>query len=149
MQLLHDRMYEKIIEDIVRDRHFKMMKKVYHHRDSVYDHCLRVSYLSYKLAKKLHLDYVSAARGGLLHDFFLYDWRKEGKLRRKKFFEKHGFTHAAISLRNAEKHFKLNDKERDIILKHMFPLNIAPPRTAESWLVMLVDKYVAARDYLV
>jgi uncharacterized protein len=142
-------MYHRIVEDIIRDRHFKMMKKVYHHRDSVYDHSLRVSYLSYKLAKKLHLDYVSAARGGLLHDFFLYDWRKEGKRRRKKFFEKHGFTHAAISLGNAEKHFKLNDKERDIILKHMFPLNIAPPRTAESWLVMFVDKYVAARDYLV
>jgi len=147
--LFYDKRYQKIVEDIVSDVNFKMMKRVYHHRDSVYEHSLRVSYLSYKLAKKLNLDYVSAARGGLLHDFFLYDWRKEGKLRRKKLFEKHGFTHAAISLRNAEKHFKLNDKERDIILKHMFPLNIAPPRTAESWLVMLVDKYVAARDYLV
>lgn len=142
-------MYQKIVEDIIDDVNFKMTKRVYHHRDSVYEHSLRVSYLSYKLAQKLNLDYVSAARGGLLHDFFLYDWRKEGKLRRKKFFEKHGFTHARISLKNAEKHFNINDKERDIILKHMFPLNITPPRTAESWLVMLVDKYVAARDYMV
>ena len=36
-----------------------------------YEHLIKVSYKSYKIAKKLDLDYVSVARAGLLHDFYL------------------------------------------------------------------------------
>ena len=36
-----------------------------------FDHSMKVSYYSYKVAKLLHLDYRQTARGGLLHDFFL------------------------------------------------------------------------------
>lgn len=35
-------------------------------------HCVFVSYLSFRLCRLLHLDYEAAARGGLLHDLFLY-----------------------------------------------------------------------------
>ena len=31
----------------------------------------------------------------------------------------------------------------DIIIKHMFPLNIKPPKYIEGWIVTLVDKLVS------
>lgn len=37
----------------------------------------------------------------------------------------------------------MNEKIEDIILRHMFPLNIRPPRYLESWIVTLSDKYVS------
>ena len=36
------------------------------------------------MAKKLGLDYVSATRGAMLHDLFLYDWRTPKKDRVNK-----------------------------------------------------------------
>ena len=44
--------------------------------------------------------------------------------------------------------FNLNEKERDIILKHMFPLTVKPPRFKESYIVMLADKYCAVYETL-
>jgi len=75
-------------------------------------------------------------RGGLLHDFFLYDWHVKNQ--RKGL---HGFTHPRVALENAIEHFDLNDTEKDIIEKHMWPLTIRLPKTKESLVVSLVDKY--------
>lgn len=136
--------FRKIIREIIENSEFKKTKYIIHHHKSVFHHSILVSYLSYKLAKKLNLDYKSAARAGLLHDFFLYDWRAP---RKNRFFEKHGFTHAREALKNAKSNFDLNPIEEDAILKHMFPLNIAPPKTRISWLVTIVDKYVSISDY--
>ena len=40
-------------------------------------HSINVSYYSYLLGKVFNCDFRSAARAGLLHDMFLYDWREE------------------------------------------------------------------------
>ena len=53
------------------------------------------------MAKKLRLDYVSATRGAMLHDLFLYDWRTPKKDRVNK--KMHAFTHGEIALNNATK----------------------------------------------
>ena len=50
-------------------------------------------------------------------------------------------THPKAALRNACMHFTLTDKEKDIILKHMFPLTITPPSYKETVVIILVDKY--------
>ena len=44
---------------------------------------------------------------------------------------------------NADRDFGLNEVEKDIISKHMFPLTIMPPRYRESVLVTLADKWCA------
>lgn len=137
--------FKDITRDIVKHRIFKKTRQIRHHHQSVFHHSLAVAYLSYKIAKKIGLDYRSAARAGLLHDFFLYDWRAP---RKKKFFEKHGFTHAREAHKNAVEHFSLNPVEEDAILKHMFPLNIKPPSYAVSWIVTLADKYISIAEYL-
>ena len=40
-----------------------------------------------------------------------------------------------------------NEKERDIIRTHMFPVNLAVPKYAESWLVSLVDKVIGLTEF--
>ena len=77
----------------------------------------------------------------MLHDYFLYDWHTPDPAHRL-----HGFRHAETALRNADRDFELNDTERDMIKKHMFPLNPAPPRFKETAVLCLADKYCALRE---
>jgi uncharacterized protein len=86
-------------------------------------------------------DYRSAARGGLLHDFFLYDWHIG-----KPYRGLHGFIHPYIALENANQYFCLNELEKDVIQKHMWPLTIRLPRYKETFVVLLVDKYCATKE---
>ena len=122
--------YKEIVKDILNNREFKKIELCPHHKINRLVHSKRVSYYSYKICKKLGFDYVSAARGGLLHDFFLnkYNTKNSRKLL---------ISHPSIALNNAKKHFVLSDKEKNIIKCHMFPVSISVfPKYRES----LVDK---------
>ena len=139
--------YKSIVEDILDHEVFQQLQNFFHHNSSIYDHAKVVSYVSYKICKLLNLDYRSAARGGLLHDFFLYDWRNhdEPDLAKEKY---HGLEHPKIALDNSMKHFELNDIEKDIIVKHMWPLTFVPPKYQESFVVTFADKYVSSREFI-
>lgn len=131
--------YNKFVADLIDNQIvLEMIDYIQHGKTSCYQHCINVSYYSYKLAKKLNLDAKSVARAALLHDLFLYDWHKAEK---QPLFKKHGFTHPKKALLNANKYFLLNEKEKDIILKHMWPLTLVPPKYKESYIVVLIDKY--------
>ena len=137
-----DTEYKLLVNDILTRDEFQKIEKIEHHQTSRLTHSLRVSYFAYKFAKKLKLDYVSAARGGLLHDFFMsYDDRTK----KERFLSV--FTHPKYALINASNRFNLNDCEKDIIRTHMFPINIAIPKYLESWLVSLVDKIVTIYEF--
>lgn len=136
--------YHSYVESLINNS-FVLQMKLYiqHGSTTCYQHCINVSYYSYRFCKLLKLfnfDIKSVARAGLLHDFFLYDWHNK---KREKGNKLHGFSHPQIALENAKLHFELNDCECDIILKHMFPLNIQPPKYKETMVVVLVDKYCA------
>ena len=45
-----------------------------------------------------------------------------------------------------QRDFALRPVERDMILRHMFPLNLHPPRTREGVLLCLADKLCATRE---
>ncbi|PKN48099.1 MAG: hypothetical protein CVU59_00335 [Deltaproteobacteria bacterium HGW-Deltaproteobacteria-17] len=140
--------HASLVNDILTHPVFLRTREFPHHKHvTIFAHACAVSYLSYSICKKLGLDFRSAARGGLLHDFFLYDWRNHDvpDLPREKF---HGFAHPKIALENAAAHFELNDVERDCILRHMWPLTPRPPRTREAFIVSMVDKWVASREFL-
>lgn len=129
--------YLRCIADLLANDKVKSMSKYIQHSDiTCLEHSISVSYYSYLVCRFLHLDWRSAARGGLLHDLFLYDWHKPhpGKF--------HAFSHPTTALKNAQI-FNLNETERDIIKNHMWPLTIKPPRSLESFIVSLVDKYCA------
>ena len=140
------REFFNIIEDLIKSTPVQEMKKYKQHYDvSCYTHSLEVSYLTYLYCKKHKLDYVSAARGALLHDLFLYDWHvHQDNLPVKG---KHAFAHPKIALINANKCFKLNKKEQDIIVKHMWPVTLFHiPKYRESFIVTLIDKGNALRS---
>lgn len=130
--------YYNCVKDILENDDIKKLRKYYQHGNTTrFEHSLNVSYLNYKICKNLGLDYKSAARAGLLHDFFLYDWKQ---YKEKDFFKKHGFCHPKTALRNSEQFFKLNDIEKDMILKHMWPLTIKLPKYKETYVITFVDK---------
>ena len=60
----------------------------------------------------------------------------------------HGFTHPKTALKNASQVFELNDREKDIIIKHMFPLTPGLPRFKESWIVTISDKICSIMEIL-
>lgn len=141
----HKREYVQIVADIVHHKQFLKLKKFHHHTDHIYDHVKRVSYIAYVLAKTFGLDYQSAARGGLLHDFFLYDWRQRKATDVKK--SNHGKEHPYVALANSEKHFSINPIVADSIVKHMWPKTKERPLYKESYIVSLADKIATVIEY--
>lgn len=132
-----------IIKDLLSDETVQSLQFFKHHYGSNrYEHCLSVAYYSFKMCKFLGLDHVSAARGGLLHDLFLYDC--ENPEARP---QNHIKVHPKVALANAEKLFILNDIEKDIILKHMWPVTFSSPRYLETFIVTFVDKYCAVKEW--
>lgn len=142
----NDEEYLECIKDLLCNEAVKSMDNyIQHGTTTTLDHCLTVSYISYKIAKKFNLDARSTARAGLLHDLFLYDWHKV--IEKKPLFKKHGFTHPQVALKNACKYFNLNNIEKDIISKHMWPLTFRHvPKYKESIIVTTVDKYCSTKE---
>lgn len=137
--------FQEIIKDIIENSSFVSLKEHTQHMESSrYEHCYAVAYYTYLISKKIGLDYISATRGAMLHDFYFYDWRKKGVEGQKRF---HAYRHPRIALNNANENFELNDVEKDIILKHMWPLTLKLPKYSESYIVTLVDKYCATREF--
>lgn len=138
--------FKLIIKDIVTNKNISALKeRVQHASSSRFSHCLCVSFYTYAICKKLGLDYISAARGAMLHDFYYYDWRDKNVEGQKKF---HAFRHPRIALNNALDIFELNDIEKDIIVKHMWPLTVKLPSYKESYIVTFVDKYCATHEVI-
>lgn len=141
--------YEDIIRVVLEHPEFQKRKTYMHHEnESVYDHSLEVSRMAYKIASVLHLkNSEDIALGALLHDFYDKPWQENRE--HKKIFEMHGFVHARQANQNAKKYFPeiMNPKIEDMILRHMFPLNITPPRYLGSWVVTFSDKIVSLKIF--
>lgn len=130
--------YLDCVRDILENPVFQSMDNfIQHGHTTCKTHCIHVSYLSYCICRKHGWDFVAAARGGLLHDLFLYDWHTYGKETGKRF---HGFTHPRTAMENAVKYFSVSEKEREIILRHMWPLTPVPPKSMAGMAVVWADK---------
>ncbi len=137
-------------KDIILDPKTKVLKTFMQHGDTtVYAHSLSVAKYSLLFAQflekrfRMKLDKDSLVRGALLHDYFLYDWHKMGKGKRT-----HGFTHPRTAMENADRDFGLNELEKDIVLKHMFPITLIPPKHRESFIVDFADTWCAICEAL-
>ena len=134
--------YKLCIDDLISFPKVKSMSEfVQHGTVSCLEHSKNVSYYSYVICKILKCDFKSAARGGLLHDYFLYDWHHSP-------YRLHGFFHPHYAFLNATRDFSLNEIECDIIKKHMWPLTITPPKYKEALVVSMVDKYCTIAEVL-
>lgn len=134
--------FQLIINDLIQNETVQEMKNYRQHFETnCFEHCLLASYYCYKICKILKLDYKSAARGAMLHDFFLYDWREKDSHHRF-----HAFNHGKVAYKNASKIFELNKIEKDMIIKHMWPVTLPFPRYFETLILTLVDKHCALEE---
>ena len=130
--------------DIVAVPKYQELKNFRHHYSTNrYQHCLNVAWYTFLWCKRRGLNAKSAARGAMLHDFFLYDWRVEGS---QPIEGKYVEVHPLVALANAEKYFEVDDIMRDCILHHMWPSAKGRPLTKEGLIVTLADKYCATME---
>ena len=116
MQSSKDISFDNIAEDIINTDKFNQLKKESHHGLTRYIHVMRVSKFTYKISKFLHMDYVSATRAALLHDYYTsndFDNITEIKKLNK---------HPMVASKNASQDFELNEIEKNAIEAHMFPM---------------------------
>ena len=131
------------VSDITAVPAYQMLKKFVHHNSTTrYQHCLNVAWYTFIICRQAGLDYKSAARGAMLHDFYLYDtneFRKTGM--------NHNAVHPRCAFKNACKYFDVNDVMKDCILNHMWPATTAKPATKEGLILTFVDKYCASLEW--
>ena len=134
--------FKEIKDNIITDKKYQSLKKDYHHGLNRYLHLMHVAKGTYYITKTLRLDYISATRGALLHDYF-----NEIEYLDKKGLDKPRI-HPFLALNNAKKEFSLNLLEENIIISHMYPIGKIKPNYPESWIVTMVDKMVATYEYI-
>ena len=132
--------FDNIANSIINTKRFKDLKKEQHHGLTRYIHVIRVSKFTYKITKFLKMDYVSATRAALLHDYFT-----ENDFKGINTFKK-CIVHPKVALKNAKEEFVINDIEKNAIISHMFPLSLKTPKYKESWVLTIVDKSVATYE---
>lgn len=142
MQKNNDIAFDFIANKITHTDKFNELKSENHHGITRYKHIMRVSKFTYRISKFLKMDYVSATRAALLHDYFTNDDLKNNNSLKR------GIMHPDTAYINAQKDFILNDLEKNAIIAHMFPLCHEIPKYKESWILTLVDKVVASYEML-
>lgn len=137
--------YECIADLAAHSLVMQMKKYPQHGNTNCYQHCLHVAYYNYRICALMGLRAKEAARAGMLHDLFLYDWHTHAIETGIRF---HGVKHPKAALKIAQENFQLSDLEKDMILKHMWPLTVVPPKYPETFVICLVDKFCSICETL-
>ena len=139
---LREREFLSLTRELLDSDQVRMMGRWKHHGPvTTLDHSLFVAFSVFRIARMLRLDVRAAVRGALLHDLYLYDSRDKSAHPGNQCFD-----HPRFAARNAAALTPLTDKERNIILSHMWPLGGALPRSREAWMVDLVDTICAGLE---
>lgn len=137
--------YIDSVGDLLLTEPVKRMKTFNHHEGvDTHFHSLHVSYRVYSFLNKIDFEKGKAleiTRASLLHDLYLYNWYTD------KHNELHAFYHPKESVKNIEKYclLSLNSMQKDMILRHMFPLGRFP-NSFGGWLLTISDKHCAALE---
>lgn len=151
-----------IVEEILLNDEFQKRKLFKHHHNmSVWDHSILVSFNSFLVGRYFNADARVCAIAGLLHDFYSQAWLSSPELetledgkytqelkKKKTLFKMHGFTHAKDASENYVKYFPELENKRitNSIKRHMFPLNIIPPRYKEGFIITAIDKWNSVHE---
>lgn len=123
--------------EIINNSEYQKLKQYIHHSSLTrYEHCYDVAFYAYYSAlkkKRREVDLKIIIRAALLHDFFLY-------CRKEEIVKKHLRNHPVVAYKNSKKLFEVSDKEKNIILSHMWPIGGEYPKYLESRIVNCADK---------
>jgi len=113
-----------------------------HKYESRQKHLLNVAYYALKFSRPFKkLDKKVILRAALLHDFYPYQ-----RLKKYTKYKDHVKQHPIEALKHAQEFFEIGDKEKDIIVHHMWPWDRGRPRYKESVPVMLADNFAAIME---
>ena len=137
---------ENIYQSFLNDEKILRMKDISMHRGSnCYIHSFKVAKKAVKKSlnrKNVNLEVV--VLGAILHDYYLYDWRKD----RSK-LKKHAKNHPFVAIENAMRDFSISEEVKKVIKSHMWPLNIKEyPKSKEAKIVSVSDKAVTIGESL-
>ena len=135
---------ENLYQSFLNDKKILRMKDISMHRGSnCYIHCFKVAKRAVnKSLNKKDINLEVVLIGAILHDYYLYDWRKD----RSK-LKKHAKNHPSIAIENAIRDFNISSDVEKVIKSHMWPINIKEyPNTKEAKIVSLSDKAVTIRE---
>ncbi len=151
-----------LVEDILLNDEFQKRKLFsHHHKISVWDHSILVSFKSFQIAKYFNADARTCAIAGLLHDFYTQAWLYNDELAniddgkyvkeigvKKPLFKMHGFVHGEDAAKNYVNFFPELESERitNSIMRHMFPLTPIPPKYKEGIIITCVDKMNSVKE---
>ena len=135
---------EALYQRFFHDEKVRRMLAIPMHRGSnCFIHSFKVAKLAIKRAsrhKTVNLNAILCA--SILHDYYLYDWRKHRELRKG-----HGRNHPFLAARQAYEDFNITDDVKRIIESHMWPLNFKMfPNSKEARIVSLADKAIATGE---
>jgi uncharacterized protein len=102
--------------------------------------------MSLRIAERFNIkvDKQDLIQGALLHDYYIFDWRDN-----RCSLITHMLIHAKVAAHNAKRDYHVNKKVYNIIMSHMFPLNITViPMSKEAWIVCIADKIVALQEQI-
>ena len=137
---------ETIYQTFLHDEKILKMKEISMHRGSnCYEHSFKVARKAIRHALRYHKKEINleiVLIGSILHDYYLYDWRQD----RSK-LKGHGKNHPVIAAKNAKEDFNIPDKSAEIILSHMWPINIRRyPHSKEAKILSYADKRIAMKE---
>lgn len=139
------RQFHAAMQKITREPAIQVLKSIPQHKgNTTFRHCVYVAQMAFRIALRMHwqIDAASLVRGAFLHDYYLYDTETMPYSDYQ-----HAILHPKLALEKASKLFNLNEKEKNLILSHMWPIPFSPlPRCKEAWLVCLADKICAFRE---
>lgn len=139
---------ENIYQTFLNDSRIKRMEEISMHRGSnCYFHCFKVAKKAVRRSFRSFnkkINYEAVLIGAILHDYYLYDWRKDRSKRKK-----HARNHPFNASENASRDFDISKKVKRIIETHMWPINIKDfPKSKEARIVSLCDKAVTIGEVL-
>ncbi len=143
--ILNDKDYMYLIDKYINNKKVMKLKDIPHHDSNRLNHSLKVSYYSYKICKKLNLNYISAAKAGILHDLFFTRSINYSKAKDK--IKLYANMHPEMALENAKKVTDLTPLEENIIISHMWPLSKYLPKYKESFILGSVDAVISTKEF--
>lgn len=135
-----DTNFDELIKPYLKNKTYLKLNQYQHHNTTRLNHVYNVAVYSYWIGKKLNtfceVDFDALLAGAMLHDFFFAAKLDKGRISRF-------VNHCELAEKNASKHFYISEKERNIILAHMFPFAKHVPHSKEAWIVAVADKWSA------
>ena len=140
--------YIEHIADLLATPELQSLDAIPHHiPTTLLTHVRCVSFVACSLCKRYGGDRRIAARGGLLHDLYYYDWHDMSP--GSEYHRFHGFRHPGFALKNARELLgEIDKRTADCIKHHMFPFTPIPPICREAVFVNIADKICSNYDVM-